>query len=189
VKAAIKMMETDRLVIRNFEYDDWEALREMILQYQSSEYAVYDHRWPISEQEIKKITDWFACGDRYFAVCLKDAGRFVGFVSLIQAQDNEEPEFDLGYCINFDYHRKGYATEACRAMIGYAFERLHATRVLANTAAGNRPSCCLLARLGLKKIAEGTAAFRETENGEPIEFLSHTYAISRDDWEVARQRS
>jgi RimJ/RimL family protein N-acetyltransferase len=178
-------IETERLVIRNFKISDWEALHEMIMQYESSEYAVYDQKWPTSPEEIKGVTEWFAGGDSFLAVCLKETGRFIGFVSLNQEQKEDCREFNIGYIFNSDYHGKGYATEACRAAIGHAFDRLQAQRVVTGTAAVNRASCRLLDRLGFKRTAESTGSFRNTEDGKPIEFLGYSYAISRDEWEVA----
>lgn len=182
-------METERLSIRNFKKSDWEALHEMIVQYESSEYAVYDHQWPTSPEEIKKVAEWFASEDSYLAVCLKDTGQFIGFVSLNQEQKKNCREFNLGYCFNFDYHGKGYAIEACRAALGYAFGELRADRVVAGTAAANRPSCRLLERLGLMKIAESTGSFRNTQDGKPIEFTGYTFAISRDEWSCSSARN
>lgn len=49
----MKVIETERLIIRNFKTDDWKALQEMIIQKESSEYAIYDHQWPTSDKEIK----------------------------------------------------------------------------------------------------------------------------------------
>jgi len=179
------MLETERLVISNFRISDWEALHEMINQYESSEFAAYDQLWPTSPEEIKKIAEWFASGDSYSSVYLKDTGRFVGFVSLSQEQKEDCREFNIGYIFNFDYHGKGYATEACRAAIGHAFDRLQAQRVHTGTAAVNRASCRLLERLGFKRTAESTGSFRNTQDGKPIEFLGYTYTISRDEWDVA----
>ncbi len=178
------MLETERLTIRNFRISDWEALRELINQYESSEFAAYDQQWPTSPEEICKIAEWFASGDSYFAVCLKDTGRFVGFVSLNQEQKEDCREFNIGYVFNFDYHGRGYATEACRAAIGHAFDRLQAQRVFTGTAAANRASCRLLERLGFTRTTARTASFRNTPDGKPIEFLGYTYAISRDEWEM-----
>lgn len=76
------LLETERLIIRNFGTGDSEALHEMICQYESSELAAYDQQWPTSPEEIKGVTEWFAAGDSYLAVCLKDTGRFIGFVAL-----------------------------------------------------------------------------------------------------------
>lgn len=179
-------LETARLVIRNFRISDWEAVHEMINQYESSEFAAYDQPWPTSPEEIKKITEWFASGDSYLAVCLKDGGRFVGLVSLNSDQKEDGREFNIGYIFNFDDHGQGYATEACRAALDYAFERLQAQRVLTGTAAVNRASCRLLERLGFKKIAESIASFRNTQDEKPLEFLGYTYTLSRDEWAAAK---
>jgi ribosomal-protein-alanine N-acetyltransferase len=178
-------LETKRLTLRNFIVSDWEALHEMINQHESSELAAYDHKWPTSPEEIKKVTEWFASGVSYLAICLKDTSRFIGFVSLNQEQKEDCREFNIGYIFNFGCHGKGYATEACRAVIGHAFERLQAQRVVTGTAAANHASCRLLERLGFKRTAQSVGSFRNTQNGKPIEFVGYTYAISRDEWGVA----
>jgi len=42
-------IETPCLIIRNFRPSDASDLRLMILQYSSSPYGKYDHKWPTSE--------------------------------------------------------------------------------------------------------------------------------------------
>ena len=91
-------------------------------------------------------------------------------------------EFDLGYRFNLDYHGKGYATEGCQAVIDHTFRQLAADRVISGTAAANHPSCRLLRRLGMTKTAESTASFRKTPQGEPIEFVDYSFAITREEW-------
>ncbi|MEW6749355.1 MAG: GNAT family N-acetyltransferase [Candidatus Latescibacterota bacterium] len=154
---------TDRLRIRQFTAADGEALLEMIVQYQASEYAAYDHPWPTAPEEIRKVAEWFAAGDQYLAVCLRETGRFIGFVCLNPRQTARV--YNLGYIFNFDHHGRGYATEACRAMLGRAFAELQAERIVTGTAAANVPSVHLLGRLGFTGIG----------NGE--------YALSREEWE------
>jgi ribosomal-protein-alanine N-acetyltransferase len=178
-ETSMTRIETERLTIRNFDAADWQALRQMILQYESSEYAVYDHQWPTSEDEMKGIAEMFSKGDSFLAVCLKGA-EFIGFVAL-NGTDSER-EFNLGYCFNFDYHGRGYATEACRAIIDHAFSELQADKVVTGTAAANEPSCRLLQRLGMRKTGESTGSFRTTQDGKPIEFLGYSFGISREEW-------
>ncbi len=98
-----------------------------------------------------------------------------------------EIRFEIGYIFNSDYHGKGYATEACRAVLDHAFDRLQADRVITGTAAVNRASCRLLERLGFKKTVESTGSFRNTPDGKPIEFLGYTFAISRGEWEAVNR--
>jgi RimJ/RimL family protein N-acetyltransferase len=180
-------LETERLVIRNFHTTDWEVLHEMIAQYQSSEFAAYDQPWPTAPEEIKKITDWFASGDSYLAVCLKATGRFIGFVALNPEPSDDQPVFNLGYVFNFDYHGHGYATEACRAVLGQAFDVRQAHRVVTGTAETNRASCRLLERLGFQKTSESTGSFRQTSDGKPISFVGYSFELSRDAWHSVGQ--
>lgn len=175
-------IETERLVIRNFDVDDAEALHDMIVQYQASDYAPYDQPWPTSPEEIKGITEWFASGDHFLAVCLKESGQFIGFVALNPEEAEGSPAYNLGYVFDFQYHGHGYATEACRAVLDRAFGPLQAARVISGTAAVNRDSCRLLERLGFRKTGETTSSFTTNDEGKPIEFPGYIYAISKEEW-------
>jgi RimJ/RimL family protein N-acetyltransferase len=182
-------IETDRLTIRNFGADDWRGLREVAEQYRASEYAKYDHQWPTTVEEIKRIVAWFAAGDRHLAVCLKATGKLIGFVALSPGAEEGQIEFGLGYVFHTDYHGKGYATEACRAILGHAFRLLTAHRVVSSTAAANHASCQLLRRLGMRETGQRTVSFAKTPDGEPIEFVALSFAISRGEWETLTRAS
>jgi ribosomal-protein-alanine N-acetyltransferase len=173
------VIETDRLAIRNFSVEDSEALHRMICQYEKSEYARYDHQWPTSIEEIMEVAAWFATGESYLAVCLRSTGEFIGFVSLNKESRDDLREYNLGYCFDFNYHSEGYASEACKAVINYAFDHMHADRIITGTAADNKPSCRLLERLGFKKTSEGMVSFRKTADGNPVEFIGHSYSLTR----------
>jgi [ribosomal protein S5]-alanine N-acetyltransferase len=175
-------IETTRLLLRNFNKDDAEPLHEMIVQKESSQYAPYDYEWPTSLDEIKGITAWFASEDHYIAVCLKESGKLIGYICLTPGQDEESHVFDLGYCFNSDYHGRGYASEACRAMIEYVFSDLAADSLTCGTAAENTPSRRLIDRLGFKKVGEETISFRKTPEGKPIEFTGYWFTLPKDSW-------
>lgn len=175
-------LETERLLIRNFHSSDADALVEIITRYASSELAAYDQQWPTSPEEIKQVTNWFASGDRYLAVCLKATGCLIGFVALNPEGQADQHTVNLGYVFHFDYHGKGYASEACRTLLAYAFEYYQADRIVTGTAAANQASCRLLERLGFQKTAERTASFRNTPDGQPIQFLGYSFELSRAAW-------
>jgi RimJ/RimL family protein N-acetyltransferase len=178
---------TERLVARNFRSDDWEALHELIVQYEASEYAAHDQQWPTSVDEIRGITEWFASGDSYLAVCLKNTGQLIGFVARNLEEGKDGRVFSIGYVFDSSHHGQGYATEACRAILNQAFSELQASSVMAGTAAVNRDSCRLLERLGFRKTGERTCSFKTAEDGRPIEFLGYTFAISKAEWESRAQ--
>jgi ribosomal-protein-alanine N-acetyltransferase len=175
-------LETERLVLRNFLVSDWEALHEIIALYAASEFAAYDQPWPTTPDEIKQITEWFASGDSFLAACLKNMGQCIGLVVVNREPEVEAQVYNLGYVFHFGHHGKGYATEACCALLDHAFIELRAQRVVSGTAAVNRPSCRLLERLGFEMTGEGTTSFQETEDGDPVEFLGYTFTLTREQW-------
>lgn len=172
-------IKTDRLELRNFSIDDFRDLQEIIISKETSEYAIYDHEFPTSENEVKLITERFAKGDRFLAVCELTSNKVIGYVCL--NGDNEE-ELDLGYCFNSVFKGEGYATEACIAVINYAFNNLHIERLSSGTANLNYPSCKLLIKLGFSKTSEYICSFRKTPEGNPIEFVGSTYLLEKDQW-------
>ncbi len=82
-----------------------------------------------------------------WGVFLSEGGedRMIGLIGLKNGSDSGIGE--LGYCIEPDYRRKGYAFEGCSAVIGYAAE-CGFTAVEARTSSSNQPSVGLLKKLG-----------------------------------------
>ncbi len=175
-------IETSRLTIRNFEPDDWRGLQALAVQQQTSEYGAYDHRWPTSEEELRGVAAWFSEGDGFLAVCLRDAGAFIGLIAINRKGGEDAAEYGLGYRFDERYHGKGYATEACRAALNHVFGELGAALVSTGTAAANEPSCRLLRRLGLRKTGESVGSFVKDADGRPIEFVGYTFCITREEW-------
>ena len=176
---------TERLTVRNFTNDDWEDLSEIITQYEACEYSDYDHQWPTSEDGVRGVAECFSSADSFLAVCLKSTGKLIGFITLNAEEECGSNVFSLGFVFNFDYHGQGYATEACRAIVDYAFVTLGAAAMISGTAAVNGPSRRLLERLGLRQVGEATGSLRESADGRPIEFRGLTYALPRTEWEIS----
>lgn len=148
-------LETERLRIRNFALDDGPAFREVILNYQASESAKYEPPWPTSLDEIQGIVQWFASGDDYLCVCLKDTGTVIGMLAIECRKDCAEPVRNLGYIFHPAYHGRGYAQESCRAMMRYIFTELNADAIHTGTNPANTASVRLLTRLGLRQLNDG----------------------------------
>ena len=162
-------LETARLIIRNFTLDDWQELQETVVAYQTSELAQYEAPWPTAEDRVKEIAGWFAGGDDYLAVCLRETGTLIGLVAMGRRQEREESIHNLGYVFHPSYARQGYATESCRAAMAYLFDQLAAEGILTGTHPDNTASVALLTRLGLKEVARGE------------------YTISREEWLALRR--
>jgi ribosomal-protein-alanine N-acetyltransferase len=148
-------LETERLIIRNFVADDWQDLQEAIINYQASEWAKYEDPWSTAAEDIKGIVSWFASGDEFLAVCLKETGKLIGFVAINRRTEQEERVHNLGYVFNPEFSGQGYATESCNACMDYVFGELKAVSILTGTHPDNEPSIRLLERLKLRAIGNG----------------------------------
>ena len=60
----------------------------------------------------------------------------------------EDGEYELGFHLRPDFWKQGLAQEAGTAVIGYAFETLHANRLFAGHNPNNTASAGVLKRLG-----------------------------------------
>jgi RimJ/RimL family protein N-acetyltransferase len=84
----------------------------------------------------------------------------------------------LGYCFSDAAWGHGYATEAARALLGWAFETLDLHRVQAETDTRNAASARVLEKLGF--VREGTLREDCVVNGDVSD--SWVYGILRREW-------
>ena len=110
---------------------------------------------PNNLEEYKGIVEWFARGDDFVAVILKEEKKLIGFISKGKKEEKKK-EFDFGYIFHSDFHGKEYATESCKAVIDFVFKVSQADKISTNTAKINKPSCNLLKRLGFITREEKT---------------------------------
>ncbi|MBK5115200.1 MAG: GNAT family N-acetyltransferase [Candidatus Heimdallarchaeota archaeon] len=181
--------ETERLVLRNFTPDDWEAMLELSQQYEQTDMAQYDQQFPQTVEGMKEAVVWLSSGDSFAAVVLKSNQKMIGLVQFQRKEKfTSEVVHGFGYIFNSDYHGKGYATEACRNVLVYLFDELKIDKCIAGTAAVNTSSRKLLERLGFKKVNQKTAHFREDSDGNPIEFQTTEYALTAADWKAVNNQ-
>lgn len=149
------ILETDRLDIRNLDETDWQEMKKIWIDFNSSNYAVYDMPLPIQDEEIKALTKRFAESNSFFAVFLKGLSHMLGYVCFHKNGD----QYDLGYCFHSAYHSNGYAYESTKALIEYFISKRGAIGFTAGTAMENIPSCKLLEKLGFVCTSTETVSF------------------------------
>lgn len=150
------VIETPRLILREFVPEDLSGLYKL--------YEETDTRYiePLStdrdeeriklESYIHYIYGFYGFG--LWAVCLKDTGALIGRCGLQVVFIGEQGEYELGYMISGKHEGKGYASEAVRAILDYAFETLEAPRVVVQIHKANERSVRFAKHLGFKKLAK-----------------------------------
>lgn len=175
------IMETERLVIRNFKAEDWRDLYEYLSQ---KEVLNYEPECESDEDDCRKKAMERSQGNTFWAVCLKESGKMIGHLYLEQTEPKNFLTWELGYIFNPCYYGQGYATEACRGILQYAFEKLGAHRIIARCNPENTASWKLLERLKMRREGhfKKPAFFRKTQDGKPAWHDAFQYAVLEEEW-------
>lgn len=150
-------IETERLRLRPFRTADLPA---MLVLYRLPEVLRYLYVGERSVDEIatalherKSKTALKAEGDKLvLAVELKESGRCIGEVVLIWLSATHKSA-EIGFIIHPDFHGAGYAAEAIRPLIDFAFARMDIHRVIGRCDGRNTASARLMEKLGLRREA------------------------------------
>jgi RimJ/RimL family protein N-acetyltransferase len=177
----LHVIETRRLLIRNFRPEDWRDLQKYISR---EEVLRFEPHWNCSDEACQKAAQDFAVGNDFWAAELKGSPKMIGHVYFHQIEPAEFMTWDLGYIFNPDYHGRGYATEACRGVLRYGFANLKAHRVSAKCSPENVRSWKLMERLGMRREGHGLkcVTFIKAADGEPIWWDEYQYAILAEEW-------
>lgn len=169
-------IETDRLIIRNFEMKDRNDLCEYMLQRVDKKFEAYPN---FNVNKIENEIKYRSESDEFFAIELKAEHKVIGNIYLGSRDFNSR---ELGYVLNENYQLKGYGSEAAKAVLKWAFSQgVH--RIFAECTPLNIPSWKTMEKLGLKREAElrQNISFHNDEAGNPIYWDTYIYgALSTD---------
>ncbi len=101
-----------------------------------------------------------------FAIVIKETNELVGSISLFDRINQRIGE--IGYWIGEDHWHKGYATEACQAIIHFAFETLHYHKVYARHFKSNPYSGKVMINCGMTKEGEQIDHFYKNDHYETL---------------------
>ncbi len=115
---------------------------------------------PVDEATVRAAigasqADLARAGYGLWAISLAVNGEFVGVCGLRRVAA-ERDDVEVIYSLEPSMWGRGFATEAARAAITFAFETLHLPRVLGGFDAENIASSQVLERLGLRPMADAT---------------------------------
>lgn len=124
-------LETPRLLLREFTPADANALEAILGDPVTMQYypAPFDRKG-VEEWIGKNIGRYQRDGHGLRAMVLKDSGELIGDCGCTLQEVEGTNHIEVGYHVRRDLWSKGYATEAARACMEYAFNRLGARRVI-----------------------------------------------------------
>ncbi len=167
------ILTTERLLLRPFCPEDAPALALV-----ANDFGVADTTVAVKHPfDLTAAYEWMApLKDAYetgirttWAVTLNQeySGLLMGMVSL-STEEADQGVAELGYWLGSPYWRQGFATEAARAAVTYAFENLGLIRLQAYHFTRNPASGSVLLKLGFKELCQRPQAVRKGNTLEDI---------------------
>lgn len=146
------ILETERLVLCGFEPEDADAL----LQVLGDPVAMQFYPAPFDRAEVdswiqRNRARYADPGFGIWAMWLKASGELIGDCGVFIREIEGNVEFELGWHVRRDLWGRGYASEAARDCIAYAFSALGATRITALVRPENLSSCRVAEKNGMAR--------------------------------------
>lgn len=169
------ILETERLLLREMEPKDYDALYAVL-----ADSDIMQH-YPYIFDEAR-VRNWIARNrERYqkdgfglWAVVLKESGEMIGDCGITLQNIHGQMLPEIGYHIRKEQQRKGYASEAAAACIRYAFDKFEFPAVYSYMKYTNIPS--------QKTAMKNGMVFLE-EYEDPDNTYTRVFVIRRTDWE------
>ncbi len=176
------MIETPRLLLREWRDEDLEPFvllnaDERVCEFLGKTLTPEETRAMVERNR----TDFQQWGFGLWAVEVKHGPAFIGYIGLgiPSFQAHFTPCIEIGWRLAYAHWGKGYATEAARAVLNYAFTRLSIAEIVACTVPNNRRSRAVMEKIGMSRDHNGDFDYPKLP---PDHHLSRhvLYRISRD---------
>lgn len=128
----VQLFETERLVARKLSHQDVPVLAKILSDPEVMKFSV---RGVCDEEATRKFVDW--CLECYssrgigpWALSEKGSGDLIGFCGVGPELIGEVEEVNLGYRLARRFWNQGFATEAVKGVMQYAFDQKHCESVV-----------------------------------------------------------
>ena len=142
------MIETERLVLRQFTAGDLDKLVELRADPEVMRYIGDQSKEKVEQRLQYYISHYEPHGFGMWAVIHKLKGEMIGWCGLIFL--DETPEVEVGYGVAREYWGQGLMTEAARATLRYGFEKMGLERIVAVAFPENTASRHIMEKLGMR---------------------------------------
>lgn len=186
--AGLYEVRTERLLMRRWRDSDLGAFAQM-----NADPAVMEFMpGPLAADESHDLARFANAlfdshGFGLWAVEVPGVADFVGFVGLnpVGSEVPFAPSVEIGWRLALPYWGLGYATEAARAALGFAFSRVGLDEVVSYTARINHRSAAVMRRIGMRRDASGDFDHPKLSPGHPLR--SHVlYRITQGEFRKSR---
>jgi len=168
-------VETERLILRRFSYDDNDAMLNYWVADESIQ-SLYSEPTYTTKETVKGLLDKYIGGysnNNYYrwAIILKDINKCIGQIAYFLVDDKNHFA-EIEYCIGTQFQCKGLATEATGAIIKYGFNNINLHKVQICHKSINTPSKRVIEKCGF--TYEGTLRDFFYRDGQYVDRLYYS---------------
>ena len=175
----IPLIETERLVLRAPRFEDAKTIATLVNDRRIAENTLrIPHPYGIADAE-HFITGANATRAETVFLITKRGDAVLGACGVVE-QGEEAPE--IGHWLGIAFWGKGYATEAARAVIDYAFDNVHSNVLHAGARVNNPASRRVLEKCGFQWTGVGLYRIRSLASSAPFD----RFHLDRGRWAIAR---
>jgi RimJ/RimL family protein N-acetyltransferase len=183
-------LETERLILRQWLDDDRPAFAMLNRDPEVMQFFTFTRTPAEADAVMDLLNDHIGRhGFGFWAMESKQTGETVGFTGLqhVNFEARFCPAVEIGWRLLRPFWGEGYATEAARVSLEYAFKRLHLDEVVSFAVESNVRSRAVMERIGMVHDPEFDFDHPSIDPAHP--FARHAfYRIRRADWERAAGR-
>jgi [ribosomal protein S5]-alanine N-acetyltransferase len=175
------ILQTARLILRDFIEDDWHAIYALshaptVTQYQTwlrlpNEAAA--RQWIHNAIYHNQLEPRHA-----YNLAIVNQQQVIGWIGWGQPSDRTQGDYDFGYALLPSVWGHGYMTEALDTAITYMFEMLNAERIVGECASSNESSARVMEKVGMLRVA----TWNEQNDVTGMLEEQYRYALAREDW-------
>ena len=148
-------IETDRLILRQWQESDRLPFARI-----NADPAVMEFFPSVRTQAESDVTQDNLSrhiedhGFGFWALELRSSGEFIGFTGIanVDFEANFTPAVEIGWRLAKQFWGKGYATEAAKAGLAFAFDELQLDKVVSFAVTANRRSRNVMTRIGMEHM-------------------------------------
>ena len=158
------LIETDRLIIKDFTMDMAEAVHLNSLDEDTRRFVPDEVFETVDEarETVEFLMSRYEGteGPFVYPVFTKDTGDNIGYVQMVPLDDGN---WEIGYHVAKRFTGNGYATEAVNAFIPVITEKIGINEVNGICLSENVASKCVLRKCGFEEVSEGEGNYQGEE--------------------------
>lgn len=169
------IIETQRLYLRELTDDDFSDWFEILSDEETMKY----YPEAFTEEKVRRWINWNKknykdYGFGLWAVILKENDKFIGDCGITMQNINGKLVPEIGYHINKNYQKKGYATEASKKCQEFIFTKTDNKEVYSYMKYTNVASYSVAMKCGMKFLEEYP---------DEINTYTKVFSITKEEWE------